>query len=90
MKIKYCANKHERINRGFIGITTFERSFWFNENTKQWETNPSPGEFGISTHQTCKSVRAFRRRLKSLPSGVKFILVSPYYGYDVWGYGNKK
>jgi hypothetical protein len=38
---------------------------------------------------TCKSIRAFRRRLKQIPKGVEIILFGRYMGHNVIGYGSK-
>jgi len=52
-------------------------------------SNPNAGEKGYSSHQSCKSVKAFRRKLKKAPKGVKFILVSKWEGYNVEGIGSE-
>lgn len=71
-----------------MGFTTFETGWWFNFNTNKWEQNPKVGEKGNCSHQSCKTVKAFRRKLKKAPKGVKFILVSRWVGYDVEGTGS--
>jgi hypothetical protein len=88
MKLKYNALNRTRINYRFMGFTTFETGWWFNYNTNSWEQNPKAGEKGYSSHQDCRSVKAFRRKLKKAPKGVKFILVSRWVGYDVEGTGS--
>ena len=88
MKLKYKAQKRTRINYRFMGFTTFENGWWFNYNTNRWEQNPKAGEKGYSSYQSCRSVKAFRRKLKKAPKGVKFILVSRWVGYDVEGTGS--
>lgn len=70
-----------------MGFTTFENGWWFNHNTKKWEQNPNAGEKGYSSHQDCRTVKAFRRKLKSAPMGVEFILISRWVGYNVTGFG---
>ena len=92
--MKYQANKRSRINYGFIGITTRESGWWYHESTKQWMNHNMPyyesdGK-GFSSHQDCNSVRAFRRKLKKCPKGVKFILVNKWVGYDVTAYNTTK
>ena len=79
-----------RINYQFMGITTFENGWWYNENLKQWEHNPNMGKYQYSTHQPCRTKRAFRRKIKKAPQGVKFILVSRWCGYDIEGTNNIK
>jgi hypothetical protein len=88
MKLKYNAQNRTRINYRFMGFTTFENGWWFNHNTNSWQQNPKAGEKGYSSHQNCRSVKAFRRKLKKAPKGVKFILVSRWVGYDVEGIGS--
>jgi hypothetical protein len=87
MKLKYQARKRTRINYRFMGFTTFENGWWFNHNTNKWDQNPKAGEKGYCSHQDCRTVKAFRRKLKYAPNGVKFILVSRWVGYDVIGFG---
>lgn len=87
VKLKYEARKRTRINYRFIGFTTFENGWWFNHNTNKWEQNPSAGEKGYGSHQDCRTVKAFRRKLKYAPKGVEFILVSRWVGYNVTGFG---
>lgn len=86
--IKYKAKKGTRINYKFIGVTTFESGWWFDYNTNQWEHNPKSGLKGYSSHQNCKTVKAFKRKLKKAPKGVEFILVSRWVGHDVYGKNN--
>jgi len=71
-----------------MGFTALETGWWFNYNTNSWEQNPKPGDKGYSSHQDCRSVKAFRRKLKKAPKGVKFILISRWVGYDVEGTGS--
>ena len=87
MKLKYEARKGTRINYRFMGFTTFENGWWFNNNTNKWEQNPKAGEKGYSSYRDCRTVKAFRRKLKSAPKGVEFILVSRWVGYNVTGIG---
>jgi len=88
MKLKYKAQNKTRINSHFIGFTTSEIGWWFDYNTNRWEQSPEAGEKGYSNHQSCRSVKAFRRKLKKAPKGVKFILNSKWVGYDVEGTGS--
>lgn len=87
MKLKYKSSKGSRINYNFLGFTTFEKGWWFNYNSNKWEINPEVGIKGYSSHQPCKSVKSFRRKLKKAPYGVNFILVSRWKGCDVFGKG---
>jgi hypothetical protein len=81
MKLKYEARKQTRINYRFMGFTTFE-DWWFSYNTKKWEQDPK-GDY--CSHQDCRTVKAFRRKLKSAPKGVEFILISRWFGHNVTG-----
>lgn len=88
MKLKYDQPKGARVKYGFFGYTTLEQGWCYNLSLKRWEYNPEFGKYHYSTHAPAKSVKAFRRSLKSAPKGVKFILVSRWKGYDVHGVGN--
>lgn len=88
MKLKYEAQKRFRVKYMFKGFTTFERGWWFSHNTNRWEKNPETGEKGYSSHQDCRTVRAFRRKLKSAPKGVEFVLVPRWIGHSVTGFGS--
>lgn len=90
MKIKYDAQKGTRINYRFIGFTTFEEGWSFSYDTNRWERNTHLGNLkkGCCSHQDCRSVKAFRRKLKKAPKGVKFTLVSRWVGHSVEGIGS--
>ncbi len=88
MKLKYNIKRGKRINHRFIGITTFENDWKFDRNINKWTKTPEVGEKGYGRHQRCRSVKAFRRKLKTAPKGVKFILVSRWVGYEVDGVGS--
>ena len=85
--IKYEASKGNRIKHCFMGMTTLEY-WWFNCNTNKWEQVTDFKKGNHSSHQPCNSVRAFRRKLKQAPVGVKFILCSRWDGHDVFGFGS--
>lgn len=91
--IKINKPKHSRINYGFIGITTFEQNWWYHPYQKRWLYHDGSiynnhGE-GYSSHQSCKSLKAFKRKLKKLPSSIEFILCSRWIGYDIVGINKK-
>ena len=88
MKLKYEEQKGFRINYKFMGFSTHEQGWWFSNNSNKWEKNPEAGENGYSSHQDCKSMKAFRRKLKKAPKGVKFYLVSRWVGYGIDGVGS--
>lgn len=88
MKLKYEAPKRSRIHYKFMGFTTFEHGWWFSYDTKSWTQHPPKGKGGYSSHQPCKTIKAFIRKLQKAPKGVEFILVSRWYGHNVIGFGN--
>jgi hypothetical protein len=87
MKLKYEAKKRTRINYRFTGYTTFENGWWYNHDLNKWELNLQHGTHNYGSHAGCRSVKAFRRKLKSAPKGVEFILVSRWFGNNVVGHG---
>jgi hypothetical protein len=90
MKLKHESQKRTRINYGFMGFTTFESGWWFDYNSNEWTQNPQGGEKGFSSHQSCNTVKAFRRKLKYAPVGIQFVLVSRWVGHNVTGYGSSE
>jgi hypothetical protein len=69
----------------YFGITTFD-GYWWHNDLKRWVPGDVPGDksshFGMKRSERCRSVRAFRRRLrqwqKYLPKGIEFILCSRF------------
>ena len=104
MQLRYEASKGRRINYRFHGFTTLESGWWYDAVNKVWTNNynfnDKEGKFSslrrtnalheFSSHQSCKTLRAFRRKLKKAPKGVEFILRSHWIGYDVYGKGTLK
>lgn len=86
MKLKFDAQKLSRVKARFRGMTTFKPGYWYHDSGR-WEYRPMQLGDGWSSHQPCCSVRAFRRKLKKAPAGVKFILCSRFKGHDVHGVG---
>lgn len=86
MKLKYEAPKRRRIkSRGFIGMTCVSNLWWWSKEKREWTE-----EGGVrSSHLKCRSVRAFRRRLKNAPANMTFTLVSKWKGFHVTGQGSK-
>jgi len=89
MKLRYDAPKNSRINYRFLGFTTFDNGWWYDKILNKWVNNPDFKRGGYSTHQPCKTMKAFRRKLKQCPNGVNFILVSRWYNNDIYGKGTK-
>ncbi len=92
MKLKYTQEKRARINSRFMGMTTYSGYFYVEHLNKWIESNNIKEANGnsYSTHQPCKTTKAFRRKLKNAPYGVEFILVSRWIGFSVYGKGSKK
>ena len=92
--MKYEASKKSRINYGFCGITTFVNGWWWHENDNKWINHNNPlyisQHNGYSSHQPCRSVKSFKRKLTQCPSGVEFILVSRWVGHCVYGKNTSK
>ena len=88
MKLNYKAKKNKRINYGFMGFTT--EDWWFDYSANKWVKDLVIDGRQFSSHQDCKSVRAFRRKLKKAPKDVKFVLCSRWMKNDVIGYGSSK
>ena len=87
MKLKYELQKGFRIKtrmRGFADDDMFE--YMWNLTTQQWSLEIDRN-YGYSGWRPCKSVKAFRRMLKTAPKGVKFKLIGHYHGC-VYGYGS--
>ena len=100
MKLKYEAPRGRRIKYKFMGYCQGKRTSSNNEcwtylpKEKKWIDTKSK-EFVYKnqimyTHAPCKTVRAFRRKLKTAPKGVLFVLCSRWVGYDVYGIGQGK
>jgi hypothetical protein len=89
MKLRFSKQKSQRVKKRFIGFCAVDRThYWFEELSQSWkQSNECVGP--SSSHQDCNSVRAFRRKLKTAPKGVKFVLVSRWRGFDVDGTGTK-
>ena len=85
MKLQYEAPRRGRINYNFMGFEAIGGGWWWAYEHKKWvqSTEKKPS----SSHRGCRTVKAFKRMLKTAPSGVKFRLCSRWVGYDVYGYG---
>lgn len=89
MKLKYQASKGTRIKKSrFFGMTPIDTNWEYNLDLKRWENKRSLIH-ELQSYQDCNSVRAFRRKLKKAPKGIKFVL-RRWHGYDVYGVGNKE
>ena len=90
MKLKHQAPKGQRINYNFMGFTTYEDSWFYNLTKRGWEKAVKSGNDIYSTFQPCKTLKAFRRKLKTAPKGIRFVLVSRWTNNDVIGINNKQ
>jgi hypothetical protein len=93
MALTFDKQKQSRIKSSqFTGMFCLESNWWYNTTLKKWEdynnTRWESGD-GHANVEHIKSVRAFRRKLKSIPKGVRFTLKSWYVGFDVHGCGGK-
>ena len=90
MKLQYCEEIGKRVNHTFMGYTTYEPGWLYNHDLNRWEHAPFFSDYNYGSHAPCRSAKAFRRKLKNAPKGVKFILDSRWVGCDIIGYGNKQ
>lgn len=86
MKLRYEANKGQRIKYMFMGVCAW--GFWWLHKTRKWvgldEANSYKEDYG--SHAPCKSVRAFKRMLRKHPQiKGQAVLVSRYVGHSVHG-----
>lgn len=89
MKLTYIRKKGERVKYQFMGFTTFDEGWWFNKDLNKWQKREHIAESAsFSSHQECRTVKAFRRKLKKAPKGVVFHLASRWVGFDVIGVGS--
>jgi len=88
MKLKYQRHRGDRINHNFMGFTTFEL-YLFNLDLKIWQHVDDLGNCNYSSHEDCRTMKAFRRKLKKCPYGVRFMLSSRWKGYNIEGVGTK-
>lgn len=88
MELKYSKPKRQRIKNNFLWITDIDRNYYFDLSKNKWVKIFETKENKITSNRNCRSVRAFRRRLKKMPKGVKFTLVSKWVGFDVEGVGS--
>jgi len=77
-----------------MGITTFAKDWWWHEIENKWINHNDPSYVsrhnGYSSHQPCRSMKAFRRKLKQCPMDVEFILTSRWVGHCIYGKNTKK
>lgn len=87
MKLKFDTSRGSRLKSQMIGFQSKNGNWWWNYNLKCWTQELNGNKYWYSTHRQCKSVRAFRRMLKTAPKGVEFKLWNKYVGRDVYGIG---
>jgi len=91
MKLSYTMPKGKRTKKDKLGIFCTSKKLWYSFEANSWQIGMKAEitEKGISTHQPCKSIRAFRRKLKQAPNGFTFCLISEQRGDEVYGIGTK-
>lgn len=87
MKLKFDAPKGNRLNSQMTGFEAVNCDWIWNYDLKEWTQELESGKYGYSSHRPCKSVKAFRRMLKTAPKGVEFKLWNKYVGCNVYGTG---
>lgn len=87
MKLKYKIRRRLRINSRFVWMKSLDFDWWYNEDLNKWEFKPDKRKGYHRQHQDCQTMKAFRRKLKKAPKGVKFILATRWVGYDIEGTG---
>lgn len=91
MKVHYDRPRGGRVKKSkFLGFTCYDHPWWFSYVDGNWHDTELPKGHSGSSHQPCKSVASFRRKLKNAPKGVEFTLESRYVGHNVIGYGSKE
>lgn len=88
MKLKYEASKGARLKSQMTGFESVNWDWMWNYKLKEWTQELESLKYGYSSHRPCKSVKAFRRMLKTAPKGVEFKLWNKYEGCNVYGYGS--
>lgn len=85
MKLKYEASRGNRIKYHFMGFEAVNCDWWWAYEDNKWvqSTEKKP----ITTHRPCRSVKAFKRMLKTAPFGVEFRLCGRWVGHNVYGVG---
>ena len=85
MKLQYESPKGRRVNYKFTGFEAVDCDWFWAYEHKKWTQYTD--KKSLCSHRECKTVKAFKRMLKTAPSGVKFRLCSRWVGYDVYGFG---
>lgn len=90
MKVKHNFPKGSRYTKQYRGVQLWydQPDYWWDETINKWTLTPNWTEGGISnTFNQCRSVKAFKRRVKEwssyLPDGIIFYLIGKYVGQDV-------
>jgi hypothetical protein len=82
MKFHYEESKPNRYKNNAVGICLFEpgRDLWYYPDLGEWHPLQHRPDLNRTTHQPCKSFRAFRRKMKktNLPKGVRAHLCFRY------------
>lgn len=87
MKLRFDSAKGNRLKSQMTDFEAVTCDWMWNHDLKEWTQELEIGKYRYSSHRPCKSVRAFRRMLKTAPKGVKFKLWNKYAGCNVYGTG---
>jgi len=65
--MKYDLPKGQRIKKGFLWITCFDKTMWYCDDCNKWYDGVVTCPHPYSDSKRCGSVRAFRRHLRKHP-----------------------
>ncbi len=68
----------------FLWMESVDNKWRWNTDKKQW-INSNSSDKDTTVFLDCKTLKAFKRRLRKAPKGVQFRLVSRFIGFDVLG-----
>jgi hypothetical protein len=85
IKIKFEKPRGQRIKTKFYAIECLQIGYWYDCDTKKWEIVDKFEGKTLSSVEYCRTVKAFAKKLKTLPKDVEFRLYSKWVGYDVIG-----
>ena len=72
------------MNNRFLWMESVDNKWRWNADKKEWFYS-SASNSNSTVFLDCKTLKAFKRRLKKTPPGIQFRLVSRFIGFDVLG-----
>jgi hypothetical protein len=69
--ITYRKQKGARIKKRFMWMECNNSKVYWNLDLKTWTLEREHGKYDLSSSLRCNSIKAFKRRLKKAPKGVK-------------------